>query len=209
MLMNYEGNSINVNTGYNRNSKLAVSLEKGDYLEIFVASATDSSYNVVAGTYLNISKRQSPQQMLANEVISGVANTDGTANGNISSGTTTTILYDNTLDDTHGILNTSTGIITAPRSGKITLHATMLMNSSTAWAGGEYSQASISIGGVIIYNWQQMQSSLNIGRGHVVTIVGYPINKDDEIKVQLEQQSGANQTLAATSDYNVLSWRIE
>jgi hypothetical protein len=188
--------------------------EKGDLISIQAKQTSATTPlpigTTTTGTFFSIAKRSSPQTIAASEKVYGFANTDGVANGVFVTTIAEGIIFDNKVSDSHGALNTSTGIITAPKSGVLSLSASVNITSSSNWAAGEQVYIQVKVGGTTakIY-WEELESSTpSLSISLNIDLVGYPVTKGQEIQVQLRQYSGSDQSLTTASNYNTLSWEI-
>lgn len=101
----------------------------GDYFEIYTRHNSGSPQNIEANsTYCTIEKLSGPSQIAATESVN--VSVYRNAGQTINTGSTTTIVYDTKIFDSHNAFNTSTGIFTAPVSGKYRLSAKSFTNVS-------------------------------------------------------------------------------
>lgn len=193
--------------------KAKYSLNKGDYVEVYVGSA-DASWSVVgvAGvndsqSYFEATKFANPAQIAPNEVIGCSYQTD--AGQSIANATTTTILYEDKNFDTHNAMNTATGIYTVPVSGLYYISSLALLQASTAWAQFEATTLFINVNSV-----EKARSPLELwastGGGNV-QVAPPPVFllanlvKGDTINVQIRQSSGSSISLNTNGTANMIN----
>lgn len=91
-------------------------LVKGDTVQLLAFQNSGSSLNIqAAGTgFFSVSKNQGPSQIAANELVA----CRYTSNSGQAVATNNILVYEDLVYDTHGSYNASTGVFTAPSSGK-------------------------------------------------------------------------------------------
>jgi len=114
-----------------------IRLNKGDYVELWIASTADASYQVTAtqgSTFFSGFKINNPAQIAPTEFVGCSYTSD--AGTSIPDVTVTTLKYEDRLYDSHNAYNTTTGEYTVPVTGKYlvttngTLAATATFNGS-------------------------------------------------------------------------------
>ena len=120
-------------------------LTAGQYVELYLYGNGNNSASTLTAlggqdvTYLTVSKMANPQTIYQNETVV-VAASRITSAQTITSGTETTIVFNNKKIDTHGAYNTSTGVFTAPFAGiyTITSNVRIVMGATAASAVSTY-----------------------------------------------------------------------
>jgi hypothetical protein len=106
-------------------------LIKGQSLK-FYAFQNSSGASTLAYATVSIAKRSSPQTIAASEKVYAEYNEQGS--GITIQTTETDLIYTDKVMDTHGAYNPSTGVFTAPRSGILTISASVVVVPSTPLA---------------------------------------------------------------------------
>ena len=179
-------------------------LTKGDYLEIYIDSAADTSYTAFSGfAEFSVWKESSPQEISqkAQEVARYTSNSGLPS---ITTSVWTDLVYEDLDHSTHGsgLYNTTTGDIT-PTTGKYYVEASVSLNYVSTPA--DQLGIRIQINGTDVantsYEFQGTGTAL-----HTVRVSGdFDVVTGDTIDVQVWQSSGASQTPFATGTYNTLS----
>ena len=115
---------------------------------------------------------------------------------------TTALTYDTAKTyDTHGALNTGTGVFTAPESGYYDVSWRIQLNSAAGWGLGEYVLASVlkngvsfALGSYLPAQAANSQSSMSNGS------CGVYLKKNDILSIDVFQNNGATIALN-TSDF--------
>ena len=167
----------------------------------------------LAGEYANFSihKIQSPQQIAASEKVYGFANSSSQS---IPYNTQTAIIFDTTVDDSHSIMNTTTGAITSPKSGILTLSVNYQYNGSSAWTVDDVSVIYLIIDGVTrIEKFIEMPTGIanTIAISDAIAISGISVKQGDVIEVKLLQNNGGALAilLSPNSTRTTCSWIID
>jgi hypothetical protein len=110
----------------------SVTLEKGQELTVrSSATSTLSNSNLHS---IHIQKLASPQTILENETVAAHYQTNDTSQ--TTSTSITTIVYEDSIKDTHNAYNTSTGIYNVPASGWYNIDASLLSGTLSYVSGG-------------------------------------------------------------------------
>jgi hypothetical protein len=175
-------------------------LVAGDILEFyaFQNSGVTRTFN---GIYFSIERISSPQTIAMGEVVAGYAtNSSGQSIPNASF---TAVTNWSVVNDTHGIFNPSTGVLTVNKSGFIEIASSLVFNPN---ASGGRSSAIERNGSNLTINDYPTVSGLTISVP--IGLASYPVKAGDTFKIKAFQNSGGNLSLAASSLYNYISWRI-
>ncbi len=180
-------------------------LEAGENVSIrssvsFTISNTTLVHNI------SIVKLATPQTLLEGEKVFGFANTTGAANGAMT--TTSTIIYDNVIDDSHGMLNTATGVLTAAKSGILSLSANFLWDRKS-WVVANTFEGRIYAGVALLKaSVSRVDTTALAYVGVSVEITGKRVNKGDPIQVSQWKSNTASASLIVSAIHNTLSWEI-
>jgi hypothetical protein len=179
-------------------------LKAGDSIEAYVKSQADTSYNIRESTdftFLQIVKLSSPQTIAMGEVVAGFAtNSSGQVIPNASF---TAVTNWTVVNDTHGIFNPTTGVLTVNKSGFIEIASSLVFNPN---ASGGRSSAIERNGSNLTINDYPTASGVTISVP--ISLASYPVKAGDTFKIKAFQNSGGNLSLAASALYNYISWRI-
>lgn len=186
-----------------------VELNKGDYVEVF--NAGDASYTIIGGDSADASmfegfKINNPAQIAPDEVVACAYETN--AGQTISTATTTTVIFEDKIFDTHGAMNSGTGIYTVPVSGVYHITAQARFQSATGWAAGELTNGFININSV---ERVRTANELVVGSGgnsevYVPLTVGtFSLSKGDTINFQIRQNSGGSISLSTSNTSNIIT----
>jgi hypothetical protein len=142
----------------------------------------------------------------------GFANTTGAANGNITNATITTVKFNNVVSDTGSMLTTTTGVLTMPKAGELSISSTVTWAGS-GWNLGEFSLIIIRINNTELKRkinsvFTSDASATNINLSNETSVIGYPVSQGDTCEVRVYQNTGAALPLEASTLYNVVSWSL-
>lgn len=207
-MLHYDGpyESSSVTATYQGKGSTVEYLEKGDTLELWARQTqTGIAYSILGQaefSYMNISKRSSPQTILETETVAARYSTN--AGQSISTGTYTTVVYEDLDFDTHNAYNTSTGIYTAPVSGYYKVEANF------AWSALNATTTKLSI--IRLYvgeivkkvNIREYQATSTLTTSEYISDIVY-INKGDEVEIRAYQDSGGSEALETSGIYNTFS----
>jgi hypothetical protein len=159
----------------------------GQILSLWIDSSADASYTVSAiasSTYVNISRLSGPATIAASETVAAFASK--TSGSHTSSGSWQDVASWSLRDSTHGSFNATTGVFTAPVSGRylVTGHVAFL-----GAASGIRAVKIIKISSDTVIGQRQVGSStLN-----AVVFSGYvQLSAGETVKIQAYQDSGGN-----------------
>ena len=184
-----------------------VQCNAGDTIELFVASG-DSSYTVQNSsntTYLSIERLSGPSVVAASETVAArYTNASGQSIPNNS----TTAITGWTRDyDTHSILNSGTGVVTIPISGKYTFSHMTTYNSGTVAVNNQFS-VEIQQAGSVTRSIQMGAIYAQNNVSFFVSVTGSTTihcNAGDTVTIVAFQNSGAARTLAGGANFNHVS----
>lgn len=156
--------------------------------------------------YLVINASKNPSLIgITKEIVSARAvNTSGQV---ITNGGTTSITYDTIKTyDTHGGLNTSTGVFTAPSSGFYTACWNFVLASSAGFGSGESFYSVLTKNGVdYSYGYLNYGEAATTKSMSTLGASGVYLNEGDTLNIYLFQNSGANVSLNTGSGNNYFS----
>lgn len=188
-------------------------LAKGDYLEFAADQNSGSTLNYATGTgfesEIEITSVSGTQQVQASETVAGFAN--GNSGQTINNATTTTVIFSTVVQDTHGAYNNSTGELTVPKSGSLSIGGAIRFGTSASWEVNEQAQAILVVNSteVQILSTDEFTGSdsfynpqLEFGFPH------YPVSKGDVVEIAVTQNSDASTTLNSSASNVWLSWKI-
>ena len=117
----------------------------GTTLGIYIdTSLTSPTYNAATTSYINIQRLSGPAVVQATETVAFRAVGSSTSS---TTGNNTTIVFGTKSYDTHNAYSTSTGIFTAPVSGKYSFSSTLSMNNTSSNITNTYAVYSFKNGG--------------------------------------------------------------
>jgi hypothetical protein len=165
--------------------------------------------NYLSSAYfvINASKNPALAGLGLNRIAASAINTAGTSIPNTA--TPTVVTYDSTkIFDTHGALNTTTGIFTVPETGYYQVNAVFLF-SSLAWTVNNYAMCAVYKNGVAQNNGRYNEVPVTATRfiDCSVNQVVYA-TKGDTIDLRIQQnRTGGASTLntAAPTSWNQMS----
>jgi hypothetical protein len=137
-LYNAAGSSV---TGVRQNGTAVIQCNTGDYIEVFAFQDSGAAMNIdgaagAAFNFLTVERLSGPSAIAASETVAiHCTNTAGTSLG---AGTDTTIPFATKVFDTHGAFNTTTGVFTAPISGKYQINSALLTSTMTLGTGARF-----------------------------------------------------------------------
>jgi hypothetical protein len=183
-----------------------VYLNAGDAVSIDVYQNSGGSLNVVATggefyTEWTIERISSPQTIAMGEVVAGYAtNSSGQSIPNASF---TAVTNWTVVNDTHGIFDPTTGVLTVNKSGFIEIASSLVFNPN---ASGGRSSAIERNGSNLTINDYPTASGVTVSVP--ISLASYPVKAGDTFKIKAFQNSGGNLSLASSALYNYISWRI-
>ena len=205
---------FNKNTGakfYNGNSSTAISgtttglvasfedyFEKGDSIKV-QAFQNSGGVRTVTGSF-NVSESNPPHALTSSQFVgaSYIQNSGQT----VTNVTATTLQYTTKIFDSHNAYNTSTGVYTAPYSGKYQLSAVQLTNN-VAWTPGHYILMSTYVGGVeknrSVHYVEATNTNFRQGTLPATTVVALA---GEAIEVKIIVSRGASTTLYTSTGVN-------
>jgi hypothetical protein len=130
------GNGANANYGVS--GEALIPLNAGDTLKVEVitntaGNLTEQTLNSAA-TQININRLSGPSQIAASDTVEATYTVS--AGTSLTAATPATIIYATKVTDTNGAYNTSTGVFTAPISGKYLVSAS-LASANVAWTNNQ------------------------------------------------------------------------
>jgi hypothetical protein len=125
------------------------------------------------------------------------------SNQTVSSTSATDVIYNSIIKDTHGMLNTSTGIVTVPESGFYSIKANAEYGSYTA---NETSNLIIQVNGTTIAASDKQINATSFFHG-----VGadYYLNANDQIKIQVQSPTDTSYTINNSVRTNLSIFKIQ
>lgn len=185
-----------------------VQLNKGDYLEFFADSSTDSSYTISSlDSSFEVSKINNPAQIAPTEFVGCSYTTN--AGLSVANNTSTNVVFEDKVFDSHGTMNTTTGLYTIPVSGKYMIHVRIIFDPSTGWASGErvaaylYKNTSTELSRTSYYMPDTAGGSI-FAASIPLSYLGDFV-KGDTIEYEILQNSGAAILLHADGSMNQIS----
>jgi len=178
-------------------------VKAGDYFEIFLYGAGNNSVSqlTVDGGYASSIftgyRLSGPSVIAASESVN-MASTN-TASQSIPNATTTIVAFNSRFYDSHNALNTSTGVYTAPLSGKYRVSASVQFGSFAMAAATQE---------VLFYLYKNGSLYMVLDtRGGTTTSVDWLVNGSasisllagDTIDIRVQQQSGSSRNLSGGS----------
>jgi hypothetical protein len=167
-------------------SAMGIKLNAGQTVEIRVLG--EVAVTAVDGNF-GIAMRSGPSQIAATETVSLQYNR--TTSQSVANSTEVTIIWNNKLKDTHGMMNTSTGVATIPISGAYLITAIVDVDGN---ASGRRQMT-------VLKNATAIRHLANDPGFSGLQVVGRSVQLDliagDTIAVYLFQDSGATRTITA------------
>lgn len=128
----YQDTARDLASNYHQFSAQNVLLNKGQVLSIRMnVTVTLSATSATAVHYISIAKRASPQTLAGGTVVA----CSYTSNSGQALADLTNIVFEDLRYDTHGAMNTSTGVYTVPVSGYYQISSTIRTNTVVAALG--------------------------------------------------------------------------
>jgi hypothetical protein len=181
-----------------------VNVKAGDAISIafFQSSGANRSLEpVYDSNTVSIHRISSPQTIAMGEVVAGYAtNSSGQSIPNASF---TAVTNWTVVNDTHGIFDPTTGVLTVNKSGFIEIASSLVFNPN---ASGGRSSAIERNGSNLTINDYPTASGVTVSVP--ISLASYPVKAGDTFKIKAFQNSGGNLSLASSALYNYISWRI-
>ena len=151
----------------------------------------------ISTNYFNVNKLSGPSSIAANELISCRYETN--AGQSVSDITTTDIVYEDKIYDSHGAMNISNGRFTAPASGKYHISCGYFFVSGS-WTATNYCNLYVYKNGSLdqklsTYNVEVTATTIVNDNGSI----DIDLIKDDYITIAIYQSSGGAKSLETTS----------
>ena len=185
---------------------------KGEVLTIRAFQNADASGSITGAvrlTRFDIHKIQGPQQIAASEIVAGFAN--GNSGQTINNGTTTTVIFNTVIDDSHNTYNNSNGELTVPKSGSLAIGGAIRFGTSGSWEINEQAQAVLIINSVekqVLCTDEFTGSDSFYNPQLEFSLPHYKVNKGDIVEIAVTQNSDASTTLNSSSSNIWYSWKI-
>ena len=185
-----------------------VDLNANDYVSIYAYHTAGNALNTgnVSAIYswFDIERVSGPATIAASEFVgcSYTTNAGLTLNNN----TNTTIIYEDLNYDTHGIYNTSTGVITFPVSGRYEIIADYALAATADFSGTEALENHIysSVGGTDLKNAGTYPSNSNVVKAANTVIYSNYFIAGSTAVIRGFQESGSNLPLSTNPVRNTL-----
>jgi hypothetical protein len=183
------------------NSSNVIFLTKGNVLELWGLQNSGSSLTLVTvdgqGQW-GIESIDSPQTLLETETVAARYN----SNSGQAVTTSTTIVYEDRISDTHNAYNTSTGVYTVPVSGFYAINASFALDTES-WVAGTSITSDIEVNGTVVKSlFLRVQASVSTTMSLNASDSIY-LNKGDQVEIVSTSPISTN-TLS-TNNLNVFS----
>jgi hypothetical protein len=156
---------------------------KGDDILVQVFAQTQNVNIYTEGSFVNIERVSGPSAIAANELVTCTYRCD--SGKTMVQTTFTTVDWDTKIEDSHGIMNTSTGEATIPVSGNydIKFFAQLV---SEAWLATEVLVGSLYVNGTAVLKLGDFIAQAGVTVSATVQgKVTYPLVKDDVVTIRL------------------------
>lgn len=123
----------------------------------------------------------------------------------INNNSVTTIVFEDRIYDTHGMMNTSTGIATIKDPGKYLIIALGCVEGITTWSAGERTSGYLVKNSAtylkrnVHYIEATIGSTIIVAAGEMSCVVDLALN--DTVEYQMLQNSGGNTTIYSDADF--------
>lgn len=182
----------------NLSGNLQISLNSGDTLT--VQSYQTSGGNLNANSFeVHIERLSGPSVIAASESVYAAYETASGAS--INNSTDTTVIWNTKIQDTHGGMNTSTGIFTVPISGLYEITVTNTFNSNST--GSRYITTNQSGSVSASYRGPTMQATTTGATG-TFNCSRFKCLAGDQLNAQVFQNSGGALSLSASVTQNYI-----
>ena len=197
----YDISSSSTTRQYSPSGDTTVFCNKGDTIDLRYNTSAAGSLVAGAGlNYVTIEKLQGPSQIAANELIRCTY----TSNSGQTLTNGDTLIFEDLVDDSHGSYDPSTGVFTAPASGKYQISATALTVSVTGTAGTFFALRVHKNGTFFAtgqYDWAESSTARNFSSTVTTTI---PLAKGDTMEIVINETIPAAATIISQSEFNNL-----
>jgi hypothetical protein len=193
--------AMTATSGYNTNSLTRqINMIAGDTFYATIRQSNAAARNIIGGagriTSISIKRLSGPSVIAATETVACTA-TQNTGQS-ISNNTITTIVYNAKLYDTHNMVNTSTGAITIPVSGKYRVSAKALW-SAFSWSTGQTSTILLqknASGTLVLGRVDELETSAALTRfANLSGSCTISCNAGDILTIAIDHTTGATRTL--------------
>lgn len=156
---------------------------KGDDILVQVFAQTQNVDIYTEGTFVNIERVSGPSAIAANELVTCTYRCD--SGKTMVQTTFTTVDWDTKIEDSHGIMNTSTGEATIPVSGNYDIEFFAQLVSE-AWLATEVLVGSLYVNGTAVLKLGDFIAQAGVTASATVQgKVTYPLVKDDVVTIRL------------------------
>jgi microcystin-dependent protein len=156
--------------------------------------------NISLTYFIKYTRGVSPIISMAETVTGFATNSSGQSIPNASF---TAVTNWTVVNDTHGIFDPTTGVLTVNKSGFIEIASSLVFNPN---ASGGRSSAIERNGSNLTINDYPTASGVTVSVP--ISLASYPVKAGDTFKIKAFQNSGGNLSLASSALYNYISWRI-
>jgi hypothetical protein len=178
-----------------KNVTTLVSLTKGQTLSIRSNLSGTLDY-----FYINIHKIASPQTLAGSETVA--ARASSSSGQSVTSGATTTIIWNSKDADSHNAYNVSTGVYTVQVGGTYSIKASAAFPNTSDAVGTAYI-LSIMKGATAMKQYDlRSETSTSIGIRHLLVSDDLKLSKGDTISISIFHNSGVTRSLYTDSSYN-------
>ena len=163
-------------------------LSAGDYIELFTyqnsGGALNAAFNLAR---LRITKIAGPQAIAASERVALSVYLNGAYA--LTNNTFTDFICNAKLYDTHSIYNTSTGVITVPRSGIMTIKTSWLTTNHTPSGAWSLGVAVLKNGTAVVQTVDTRSETSTTTYPHPTVVRDFEVKAGDLVKVQIYRSS--------------------
>jgi hypothetical protein len=191
-----------------RLGKKSVYLVTGQTIKVQIASTSGGATIALGGrafTHFSISKQSSNQTIAASAKISAIYETN--AGQSIPNNSTTVILYEDKLEDTHGAYNISNGRFTAPIADTYKISAMVTLDNAGTWSASEQKTISIFKNGSL-YRQKFHMPGINLTNAPLFTVsIDFSVYllAEEYIDIRFYQDEGSTQYLSTAAYLQGLS----